>query len=243
MTGSYQQYTLVDSRIISKKPTSLSHLEAASLPLTSLTVWEGCYENFRLHDPDNVKDKRVLVTAAAGGVGSIGVQLLKHWGLHVTATASRDETVSWVKKLGADETINHHKPFAKQIEDKSKHFHYVLNAHKDVLLPEIVSVTKARGQITMILAIDSGADKLGTMWNSVFTKRITVHFELMYSRTIYKYEEEVQGQILQQVARLVDDGAIRHTANKLWEWDEMIEAQNVLESGKSIGKNVVKVPQ
>jgi len=240
--GTYQQYTLVDYRIVSKKPKTLEHIKAASLPLTALTAWEGVYENFQL-DNKNIKGKKILITAAAGGVGSIAVELCKYWGFHVTATASRSETVEWVKKLGADVVINHHESFIKQIGDQSQYFDYCLNTHDDTLLPEIVSVMKPRSQITCILEIVRGPELLAEMWKSAFFKRITFHFELMYSRTVHDYEQEKQGEILIEVAKLVDNGTIKHTVGKEWQWDQMIEAQNYLETGKSIGKNVVHVPQ
>lgn len=95
--------------------------QAASLPLTSITVWEAIHE-----DAQPKPGQHILIYSAAGGVGSIAIQLAKLWGLHVTATASREETKKWVKELGADVVLDHHKPLKDQVK-QSEYFDLCLN--------------------------------------------------------------------------------------------------------------------
>lgn len=240
--GSYSQYTLVDSRIIGHKPKSLTHVEAAALPLTTLTFHEGLYENNLFHlRGDSVKGQHILIVAGAGGVGSIGIQLAKHYGLIVTATASRPETVSYCKSLGADYIIDHSKPLKDQVEKlnlgSSTPYSYIFNTHDDSVLNEIVSVAAPLAHITMILPLTKHID---TAIN-IFYKRITIHFELMYTRSMYHVDEQKQGDILNWLTKLVESGVIKTTLNKTYECKDMIAAQKFLETGKSIGKTVVKI--
>ncbi len=114
-TGAYAELVAVDSRIIAKKPATLSFVEAAALPLTSLTAWEALIARREL-GLDN--PSRVLVIGGAGGVGSIAIQLLKALTKStVIATASRPETIAWCRQLGADHIVDHHRDLAAQVAE------------------------------------------------------------------------------------------------------------------------------
>ncbi|MCL4144679.1 UNVERIFIED_CONTAM: hypothetical protein GTU68_009375, partial [Idotea baltica] len=100
--GTNAEFHLVDERIAGRKPASIGFAEAAALPLTSITAWELLFDSFGLEEGEGNGDS-LLVVGAAGGVGSILIQLAKKLtGLTVVATASRPETIAWVKKMGAD---------------------------------------------------------------------------------------------------------------------------------------------
>lgn len=104
--GTNAQLHAVDERIVARKPRSLSFRDAAALPLTTITAWETLFERFNL-TADSRGD--LLVLGAAGGVGSVMIQLAKKLtGVRVIATASRDESRQWARDLGADEVIDHH---------------------------------------------------------------------------------------------------------------------------------------
>lgn len=116
--GTYSEYHLVDERIVGKKPKTLSDTESAAIPLTAITAWEGLFERLGINYAKKSENtfKNILIIGGAGGVGSIAIQLAKWAGLNVIATASRDETIEWVKNFGADHTINHHKPLKEQLQ-------------------------------------------------------------------------------------------------------------------------------
>jgi NADPH:quinone reductase-like Zn-dependent oxidoreductase len=103
--GTNAEFHAVDERIVSRKPSTLSFSEAAALPLTTITAWETLFERFRL----NVDSTgTLLVLGAAGGVGSIMIQLAKVLsGVRVIGTASRPESHDWVRRLGADAVVDH----------------------------------------------------------------------------------------------------------------------------------------
>ena len=103
--GTNSQLHAVDERIVGPKPATLDFTEAAALPLTAITAWETLFDRFRL-GPDS--EGTLLVLGGAGGVGSILIQLAKELtSMTVIATASRPETVDWVKRMGADHVVDH----------------------------------------------------------------------------------------------------------------------------------------
>src|SRR5688572_15586655 len=105
--GTNAEYQLVDERIVGHKPRSLSFAQAAALPLTSITAWEMLFDRMLI---DRAEKASLLVVGGAGGVGSIAIQLArKLTALHVIATASRPDTVEWVKAMGAHQVIDHSK--------------------------------------------------------------------------------------------------------------------------------------
>ena len=106
------EFHLVDERIVGRKPKSLDFAQAAAMPLTSITAWEAFFDRMKVA-PGKVA---LLIIGGAGGVGSIGIQLAKLAGLRVIATASRPETVAWVKELGADQVVNHREDLVSQIK-------------------------------------------------------------------------------------------------------------------------------
>ncbi|CAM5445539.1 NADPH:quinone reductase [Streptomyces spiroverticillatus] len=99
--GTYAEYVLSPARHLVPKPPGLSHVEAAALPLAALTAWQALVDTADLR-----AGQRVLVHAAAGGVGHLAVQIAKARGAHVIGTA-RSVNHDFVRGLGADEVIDY----------------------------------------------------------------------------------------------------------------------------------------
>src|ERR1700689_1059953 len=113
--GSNAEYQAVDERLGGRKPKSIGFAEAAALPLTSITAWELLFDRFGVREGES--GASLLVSGAAGGVGSILVQLARQLtGLTVIATASRPETQDWIKQLGAHYVIDHSRPLSAEIK-------------------------------------------------------------------------------------------------------------------------------
>ncbi|MFE1442042.1 NADP-dependent oxidoreductase [Streptomyces sp. NPDC058739] len=99
--GGYAEYVVAPARHLARKPAGLTHVEAAALPLAALTAWQA------LVDAADVRPgERVLVHAAAGGVGHLAVQIAKARGAYVIGTASAAKH-DLVRRLGADEVIDY----------------------------------------------------------------------------------------------------------------------------------------
>eukprot|EP00121_Abeoforma_whisleri_P008099 Awhi_evm1s7421 len=109
--GTYAEFTAVDSRLVALKPKSLTWEESATIPLVAQTAYEALFVQMEVK-----KDKTILIYNGAGGVGSMAIQMAKNAGLKVIATASRPETIAWVKDLGADVVVNHRSPLKEQFE-------------------------------------------------------------------------------------------------------------------------------
>lgn len=106
--GTNAEYHAVDARIVGRKPSSLDFAQAAALPLTAITAWETLFDRLDVRRTVPGAAAAVLVIGGAGGVGSIAIQLARQLtDLMVIATASRPETVAWVRGLGADHVVDH----------------------------------------------------------------------------------------------------------------------------------------
>ena len=237
--GSYAQYQVVDERIVGKKPSSLSFPEAAALPLTSLTAYEMLFDRLQVAKEDT--SKSILVIGAAGGVGSILVQLAKKLTkLNIIGTASREETKAWLKDLGADAVINHRNKLSEEFEKynlAAPDYIVSLNAteqHAD----EIVKVIKPQGRFGFI-------DDPKTFNVMPFkAKAVSTHIEFMFTRSMFQTEDMIeQHNILNKVSELIDNGTIKTT---LGENFGIINAENLrkahafLETGKAKGKIVLE---
>ena len=209
-SGSNVQFQLVDERIVGHMPSSLSYGEAAALPLTSITAWELLFD--RLNVAKNDDSKSILVIGAAGGVGSIMVQLLKQrTKLNIIASASRAETISWLEDLGADTIVNHLNPLSEEFAAKNlSEVDYVVSLNNtEQHLPEIEKVVKPQGQFALI-------DDPETLNIVPFkNKSVSVHWELMFTRSLFKTDDmQEQHVILNNVATMIDQGQIKTTVGE-----------------------------
>jgi NADPH:quinone reductase-like Zn-dependent oxidoreductase len=110
--GAYAEYALASAGMVSSKPTSLSHAEAASVPVVAVTAWQALFDHAQLK-----AGQTVVIQGAAGSVGSYAVQLARRAGLQTIATASTDD-VSLVGDLGASAVIDYKtQRFEQQVRD------------------------------------------------------------------------------------------------------------------------------
>ncbi|AEH02317.1 zinc-binding alcohol dehydrogenase family protein [Lacinutrix sp. 5H-3-7-4] len=237
--GSYAQFQIVDERIVGKKPSSLSYAEAAALPLTTLTAYEMLFDRLQVTKDD--ASKSILVIGAAGGVGSILVQLAKKLTkLNIIGTASRKETTAWLKELGADTVINHRNKLSEEFEKynlAAPEYVVSLNAtehHVD----EIVKLIKPQGKFGFI----DDPKSLNVM--PFKGKAVSTHIELMFTRSMFQTEDMIeQHHILNKASELIDNGTIKTT---LGENFGTINAKNLrkahafLETEKAKGKIVLE---
>ncbi|KPM62632.1 NADPH:quinone reductase [Pseudomonas putida] len=238
--GSYSELHVVDERIVGHKPRSLDNASAAALPLTSITAWELLFDRLGVEE-NGGEGQRLLVVGAGGGVGSILVQLAsKLTRLTVIGTASRPETQAWVKALGAHHVINHAESLPLQLEAlKLGPVDYVISlTHTDTYLPQLVEVLRPQGKLALI---DDPA-QLDVM--PLKRKSLSLHWELMFTRSLYKTEDMIkQHQLLDRVAQLVDSGVLKTTLGEHYgtiNAEHLKRAHAMIESGKARGKIVLE---
>ncbi|WP_369900072.1 zinc-binding alcohol dehydrogenase family protein [Bacillus manliponensis] len=239
--GANSEYHIVDERIVAKKPETLSDAEAAALPLTAITAWEGLFERLAIDLHGNNEGKTILIIGGAGGVGSICIQLAKLAGLTVIATASRQETIDWCKQLGADYIINHYKPFTEQLRELNINevdYIYCLN-NTDQHWNNMADTIKPQGKICSIVATEANVDL-----NLLKNKSVTFVWELMFTKAMYETEDmETQHQLLCEVAKFIDEGKLKTTLTTTMSpinAENLKKAHQMIESGKTIGKIVLE---
>src|SRR5690349_1344234 len=174
--GTNSELHLVDERIVGRKPANLSFAEAAALPLTTLTAWELMFDRMGISRTGDHLGARLLILGGAGGVGSIAIQLAKKLAhLHVTATASRPESVAWAKELGADEVVDHTRPIESE-------FDFVLCfSSSDSYWKEFPKITKPQGKVGLIVRTVKPVDL-----QILHDKSITVCLEGMFTRSTFR---------------------------------------------------------
>ncbi|NRS90101.1 zinc-binding alcohol dehydrogenase family protein [Flavobacterium sp. 7E] len=237
--GSYAEYQVVDERIVGKKPSSLSYAEAAALPLTSLTAYEMLFDRLEVAKDD--ANKSILVIGAAGGVGSILVQLAKKLTkLKIVGTASREETTDWLKELGADTVINHQNKLSEEFEKyklAAPDYIVSLNATEQHA-EEIVKVIKPQGKFGFI------DDPKSFNIMPFKAKSVSTHWEFMFTRSMFQTEDMIgQHNILNEVATLIDNGTIKTTLGENFgtiNAENLRKAHAFLETGKAKGKIVLE---
>ena len=213
--GSNAQFQCVDHRIAARAPTTVSDAEAAALPLTAITAWELLFDRLQVqHQAD--RPVSLLVTGAAGGVGSILVQLARRQAhLTVIGTSSEPEGEGgrWLRSLGAHHVINHREPIAPQIaalqRDGAPPLRYVTSlTHTPQHFPGLVEALEPQGKLALI--DDFGPDDIDVM--ALKGKSLSLHWELMFTRSMHAtHDIAAQGRLLAEVAALVDAGQLRTT--------------------------------
>ncbi|WP_374380996.1 zinc-binding alcohol dehydrogenase family protein [Dongia sp.] len=239
--GSNAELHAVDARIVAKKPRSLGFAAAAALPLTSITAWETLFDRLRIKDPVPGAAPAIFIIGGAGGVGSMAVQLARTLtDLTVIATASRPETQAWVTELGAHHVIDHGRPLAAQIAALGigAPAFVFSTTNTEQHLAQIVELISPQGRFALI------DDPKSLDINPMKRKSLSVHWELMFTRSLFNTADMAeQGKLLAEVARLIDGGTIRTT---LAEHFGTINAQNLkrahaaIETGRTKGKIVLE---
>ena len=230
--GCNSEFHLVDERIVGRKPKKLDFAQAAAMPLTSITAWEAFHDRMKVR-----AGKSILIINGAGGVGSIGIQLARHAGLRVIATASRPQSIAWVKELGADEVVDHRKPLAPQV----KQVDYVANFSGDLdsYWDAMAEVVAPQGAVVAIV----GNTKPLAM-DVVRSKSVSVCWELMFTRPRFKTPDMIeQHRLLNQVADLLDAGTLRCTLKETLSpinGANLRKAHARVESGTMTGKMVLR---
>ena len=238
--GTNSEFHLVDERIVGPKPTSLSFAEAAALPLTSITAWEMLFDRMKVPRGLRTPGGTLLVLNGAGGVGSMLIQLANRLtGLTVIASASRPETVEWVKKLGAKHVADHSKPIDEALRaigfDGVDYIGAITSMPGSA--PSLARALNPQGHITLI---DNFDDSIAPFK----PKSITISWEMMFTRSLFQTADmDAQHRLLKEMSAMVDAGQLQTTLTHV---EGPLTAANLrraherIETGKAIGKTVLE---
>ncbi|MFO6297592.1 zinc-binding alcohol dehydrogenase family protein [Rahnella selenatireducens] len=209
-SGSNASEQLIDSRIVSVKPKSLNWAQAAAMPLTTLTAWEALFEHLKIQEASD--DKTLLIIGGAGGVGSLAIPFAALQSkVKVIATASRPESAQWCLDRGADLTVSYKDLKGELAKHDIKQVDFILclndtDGHWDAITDLIAPM----GHICTIVENEHPLDM-----NKLKLKSAALHWELMYTRSMFTTPDIAQqGEILKQVAALVDEGKVTTTLSE-----------------------------
>lgn len=238
--GSNAEYQTVDYRIAARAPASLSDAQAAALPLTTITAWELLFDRLAVPEGGG-KDQSLLVIGAAGGVGSILVQLARQLTqLTVIGTAARPESADWVRQHGAHQVIDHSRPMQPQLAALGLDGVTMVASltHTSEHFEQYVECLAPQGKLALIDDFES-LDIL-----KLKPKSLSLHWEFMFTRSLHQTPDMAeQGRLLARVAELVDAGTLRTTLGEHFgsiNAANLRRAHELLESHKARGKIVLE---
>jgi len=229
--GTVAEFVAIDNTVASKKPENISFEEAASLPLIGLTSIQAL-ERIGLK-----KDDRILIHAGSGGVGSFAIQYAKAKGAYVYTTTSTGN-VDWVKELGADRVIDYKKEDYKSIvEDLDVVFDtlggdYTLDAFQ---------LIKSGGKVTSIASIP---DEETAAMMGMEDYKLPENFSNAIDEKSANYKltwMQPNGQQLDAISAMAKEGEIKPVIDKIYSFEDGIEAYLYLATGRAKGKVIVRM--
>lgn len=232
--GANAELVCVDNRTAALKPQSMTHVQAAALPLATLTAWESLHTRARIHTGETM-----LIHAGAGGVGHIAIQLAKLHDCRVITTASRAESIDLCKQFGADVIIDYgQEDFVERVnqETDGKGCPVVLDGVGGEVFDRSLDCVAVNGRLVSIVFTPS--DRIV---QSLFRKNVTVHFEFMGVPTIHGVNPQSQGEILRTVAELVDAGKLNVHIHRTYPLDQLADAHTCQQTRHVMGKVVIGV--
>jgi NADPH:quinone reductase-like Zn-dependent oxidoreductase len=220
--GTYAEYVSVPALSVVRKPSTLSHIEAAAVPVAALTAWGMVVEVAKAHE-----GQRMLIHAGSGGVGHFAVQFASYFGAHVIATASGGKA-SWLRTLGAAEVIDYTSTrFEDVVQDVDVVIDLIGNVHDETgtrslraLRPGGLIVNAPTGSWPTFAEDAAAAGVRGT-----------------------DYKVAPDGNTLAVIARLLEAGNVRAHVDQIFGLEQIADAHRAVESGHTRGKIVVKVAE
>ncbi|OTG94593.1 NADPH:quinone oxidoreductase [Acinetobacter sp. ANC 4654] len=238
--SAFAEYTVIQESSLALKPQNISMELAASLPLVSLTAWQALVEIAKVK-----AGQKVLIYAGSGGVGSIAIQLAKHLGATVATTTS-EKNIPWVKALGADIVIDYK---TMDFEQELKDYDVVLDTQGGKTLEKSLNVLKRGGRI---ISISGPPDR-------AFAEAIKANWLLKYIIPLLSWSirnkakkrgityaflfMQPNGQQLSEISKLVESGKINPVVDKTYEFSEIKDAFQYVNTGRAKGKIVLKVSE
>ena len=212
----YAEFVAASEGHLAHKPSNISHEEAAAATLAALTAWQLLVHYAKIQ-PGN----RILIQAASGGVGHYAVQIAKHFGAYVIGVSSAKNR-QFVLGLGADEHIAYDK---QRFEDVVSEVDFVLDAFAKDSLYQSLKVVKNGGTILSLLPMISEG-----VLQKAKEQNVDVHYSLVASN----------GADMEAIADLLEKGTVRSHVSKIFSFDKMGDAHIEMETGRTVGKIIVK---
>lgn len=213
----YAAYVAAPAEHLSLKPKNITHEEAAGATLAALTAWQAILK------AGVKKGDRVLIHAAAGGVGHFAVQMAKHLGAYVVGTSS-GKNKNFVLSMGADEHIDY---TAHPFETQVKNIDFVLDTMGGDHIDRSLEIMNPGGTLISIpSALNGGVEEKSK------AKRVNGYATFVQS----------SGEDMKTIAGLLEKGSLKSHISETYTFDQMAAAHHQMESGRTVGKIVVTLP-
>ncbi|QTF07036.1 zinc-binding alcohol dehydrogenase family protein [Brenneria izadpanahii] len=236
--GSNSTQQLIDSRIAAHKPSSLDWPQAAALPLTSLTAWEGLFEHLKIQQADS--EKTLLIIGGAGGVGSLAISLAAlRSPVKIIATASQPDSAEWCRQRGAHLVVDYRNLVEELKKEGISQVDYIFCLNDtDGHWAAISKLIAPLGHVCTIVENQHPLDQ-----DTLKLKSAALHWEFMFTRSMFTTPDiGQQGKILQQVAQLIDAGKLQGTASEILQGlsvETLQQAHHKVLEGHMRGKVVI----
>ena len=231
--GALAEYMIADARLLAHKPKNISMEEAAAIPLVAITAWEALFEKGKL-----TEDQDILIHGATGGVGHIAIQLAKWAGAKVYTTASSESKMKVAKQLGADAVINYKEQSVQAYVDQyttGKGFSLVFDTVGGQNLDRSFEAAALNG-VVVAIAARSTHDL-----SPLHSKGLSLHVVFMLLKILNEEQRKDHGRILAEIAKVIEEEKLHPLVDeKVFTFEEAPLAHQYLESGKAIGKIVLK---
>lgn len=237
--GCYAEQVVVAASALAKKAPSLSHEQAASLPLAGLTAWQCLYDTARV-----TSGQKVFIQAGSGGVGTLAIQLAKNTGAEVTTTCS-GRNAELVTQLGADHVVDYTTTkFAEVVKDQD----FVLDSLGGKARWEALACLKRGGHHVSITSdIPTNVGKYGVVLGPIVSILTLAWFAFVAkARHGVKSRVVVQrpnGSQLQEIADLCEAGAIKPVLDRVFPLEDIAGAHTYSQTARARGKIIVTMNQ
>lgn len=232
--GALAEFMLADAKLIAKKPKSLSMLEAAALPLVSITAWEALFEKTKL-----TPGMQILIHAGVGGVGHVATQLAKWAGVKVNVTVRKTQDFPIAKSFGADEIINTQEENVEKYKSRltqNQGFELIFDPVGGAHLEESFTAAALQGTVVTTAA------RTTLDLTQMHTKGLNLHCVAMLLPMLTNQHREKHGKILEKIAQIADAGKLKPLIDPHhFTLEQVAEAHQLLESGNAQGKIVISV--
>ncbi|WMW81839.1 NADP-dependent oxidoreductase [Undibacterium cyanobacteriorum] len=236
--GSFAEYVAVPESAVAHKPSNISFVEAAALPMVALTAWQALHERLQLK-----RGQKIFIPAGAGGIGTIAIQLAKQIGAFVATTTSTGN-VELVRELGADEVVDYKK---QAFENVLQGYDAVLGTMREAELEKTFRILAPGSNVVSLVgppdanfARARGMNVIMPFLFSLISGKIrrlaksrNANYSFMFVRP--------DGQQLSAVAALLESGKIRSVVDKVFGFEDALEGLAYLEQGRAKGKVVLQM--
>lgn len=234
-TGSLSEYAAVPESAAALKPSTLDFIQSASLPMVALTSWQA-FERAKLK-----AGQKVFIPAGSGGIGTFAIQLAKVLGVHVATTTSA-ANADLVRDLGADIVIDYK---TQNFVEKLSDYDMVLGTVRGDGIQKAIEILKPHGEVVSLIGPPdlpfAKQRKMNLMLKGVFwlmSKKINAQAQKRNVKYTFHFVHP-DGHRLNEIATLIDAGEIKPVIDKVFPFEQTINALSYLEAGHAKGKVVI----